>query len=241
MNILVTNDDGIYAPGIAMLAEAAAGLGEVTVIAPDKECSAMSHRITLTRSMRLERCRDFPVAGVKAFSLDGTPADCVRAAFLGLLKKEELPDIVFSGVNKGANCGFDVLYSATVGSAMEAVLYDIPAVCFSQRTGGNDEVLKKYLLPVARELIDKKPEGHQILNVNFPSCSLEEFKGILYDRKPAGKAFFDDCYLLKKLEEDKWEVELATEPVLDAEEGSDIRAVLDGYISIGVLNNFAML
>ena len=236
MRILVTNDDGICAHGIIRLAKAAKKLGEVTVIAPEHECSAMSHHITLRRNMIMKR-HDFPVEGVKAFCLDGTPADCIRASFLGLLKEEEKPDIVFAGINNGANCGFDILYSATVGAAMEAVLYHIPAICFSQQSDGPEEVLEQYIDRIAAELIKKRLPANQVYNVNFPACTLQEFKGILYDRTPAQKAFFDDNYKPVKREDGSFEVVLEAGPVYYAMKGSDIKAVLDGYISIGILEN----
>ena len=236
MKILVTNDDGIRANGLIRLVQAARKLGDVMVIAPARECSAMSHHITLRRNMRLEKV-EFPVEGVRAFSLDGTPADCIRSAFLGILKEEEKPDIVFAGVNHGANCGFDILYSATVGAAMEAVLYNIPAICFSQKTGGSQEVLENFIDEIAEELAGKRLPGNQIWNVNFPSCPLAEYKGILYDRVPAQKAFFDDTYVPERRDDGSWEIVLKAVDVLEAEDGSDIRAVLDGYISIGILKN----
>ena len=131
MKILVTNDDGIGACGIRILAETARDFGETIVIAPSVQKSANSHCITLNKPMKIEKI-DMGIDGVQAYSLDGSPADCVRASYLGLFDRMEEPDIVFSGVNDGANCGFDILYSATVGAAMEAVLYDKKAICFSQ-------------------------------------------------------------------------------------------------------------
>ena len=127
MRILVTNDDGICAHGIVRLAEAAKKLGEVTVIAPEHECSAMSHHITLRRNMIMKR-HDFPVEGVKAFSCTGSPADCVRVGCLYLLPRK--PDVVLSGVNHGWNVATDIQYSATAGAAMEAAFQEIPAIAF---------------------------------------------------------------------------------------------------------------
>ena len=165
MKILVTNDDGIRAPGIAFLAEAAARLGSVLVIAPKEQQSAMSHRITLDRSMRLERCSTFSLKGVEAYSLDGTPADCVRAAFLGAF--DEKPDLVLSGINEGANCGFDIQYSATVGAAMEALLYGVPALCFSQERGPVGEVCREYLFRILEDLAGRRLPRNQIWNVTL--------------------------------------------------------------------------
>ena len=117
MRILVVNDDGIQAPGIRKLAELARQFGEVTVAAPKHQCSGMSHRITVDAGLEIARV-DFPVEGVEAYSIDGTPADCVKVAISNIMK--EKPDIVFSGINRGYNIGYDILYSGTVGAAMEA-------------------------------------------------------------------------------------------------------------------------
>ena len=235
MKILVTNDDGIRAPGIAFLAEAAARLGSVLVIAPKEQQSAMSHRITLDRSMRLERCSTFSLKGVESYSLDGTPADCVRAAFLGAF--DEKPDLVFSGINEGANCGFDIQYSATVGAAMEALLYGVPALCFSQERGPVGEVCREYLFRILEDLAGRRLPRNQIWNVNFPCCPLRECRGILYDRKPCQTAFFDDRYVRKEQADGSWEIGIDSDYVMEAEEGTDIRAILDGYISVGIVTN----
>ena len=128
MNLLITNDDGISAQGIAVLARAAAAFGKVTLVAPARQCSAMSHRITLGRPLRLEAV-DFPVENVSAYSLDGTPADCVKAALDAILP--EKPDVVLSGINHGYNVGYDVVYSGTVGAAMEASLCGVPGLAVS--------------------------------------------------------------------------------------------------------------
>ena len=105
MRILVVNDDGIEAAGIVRLAAMAKELGEVWVVAPDAQCSAMSQRITVRGELQLQKRDDFPVDGVEAYSLSGTPADCVKVA-VEYLMKEVLPDIVFSGINKGYNVGY---------------------------------------------------------------------------------------------------------------------------------------
>ncbi|WP_026508880.1 5'/3'-nucleotidase SurE [Butyrivibrio sp. MC2013] len=256
MRIFVTNDDGIEAKGIILLAKTAMEFGEVTVVAPREQCSAMSHHITLRDKMHIEKV-DFPVEGVKAYAMDATPADCVRASFLGLMDKDELPDIVFSGINRGANCGFDILYSATVGAAMEAVLYNIPAICFSQNFFPDDpdyheEVMEAHIRDIMAELITKKLPDGTIFNVNFPSCSIEDYKGVKYDRVPARTAFWDDNYDIGHKIACAWsssdamvpygkkELRLTPIPVTKAAEGTDIRAILDGYISVGTLKNFVL-
>ena len=128
MKILVVNDDSIHAPGIVLLAKAAMELGEVTVVAPANQCSAMSQRITIRGDMRVDKVQDFPVPVKAAYKVDGTPADCLKIAMQYLL--EEKPDYVFSGINDGYNAGFDIAYSGTLGAAFEAVTFP-ETVCLS--------------------------------------------------------------------------------------------------------------
>jgi 5'-nucleotidase len=128
MNILLTNDDGYEAPGLRAALQALQDIGRVHVVAPRTECSACSHRITLRKNIRVEKKTLDSVGEV--FSVDGTPADCVRLAVAGLIGVA--PDLVVSGVNAGANSGIDVFYSGTVAGAREAALLGIPAMAFSQ-------------------------------------------------------------------------------------------------------------
>ena len=240
MRILVTNDDGIRSPYLAMLAEAAKALGEVTVIAPMEQCSAMSHRITLYRPMEFQLQEDFPVEGVRAYRIDGMPADCVRISYHGLFEKGKEPELVLSGINDGANCGYDIQYSATVGAAMEAVLYHVPAICFSQRRGGCDQILREHLSSILMELAQNMPGRGEAWNVNFPNCFPEQFRGILYDRRPAQTPFFDDVYYRQERGDGGHDILLRAEEITGAEEGSDIQALIDGYISVGVIRNQVM-
>ncbi|MCQ2558572.1 MAG: 5'/3'-nucleotidase SurE [Oscillospiraceae bacterium] len=233
MNILVVNDDGIFAPGIEKLARAAAKFGNVTVVAPAKQCSAMSMRITLFADMELKEY-DFPVEGVKAYSLDGTPADCVKAALYHLLP--EKPDFVFSGINAGYNTGRDVLYSGTVNAALEAVLDGVPAVAFSNENSfGSQEVCDHYLEDIMREVMALPAEPYTIWNVNFPCCALSEVKGIRRGVTLADVQLFTGQFLKKTDESGKeYLCQVGTVLGLDkAPEGTDVHAVLSGYIAIG--------
>ena len=261
MKILITNDDGIEAGGIIKLAENAKKFGEVTVIAPATQSSAMSHHITLGVDLEYKGF-GFPVEGVEAYALAGTPADCIRAAFLGLLPKDRLPDVVFSGINNGSNCGYDIQYSATVGAAMEALLYEVPAICFSQACWEatldhkhefdqetdfakmdkviNTAVCDAHIESITRELLGKKLPRGQAWNVNFPNCVPDLYNGVLYDRVPAQTAFWDDCYTLMTREDGSRYVGMKAHKIRKAEEGSDIRAIQDGYISVGILKNMVM-
>src|SRR6185436_16895142 len=130
VKILVSNDDGYFAPGITLLAEALRQLGEVTVVAPERDRSGASNSLTLDRPLTVRK------AANGFFYVNGTPTDCVHLAVTGLL--EELPDVVISGVNHGANMGDDTIYSGTVAAATEGFLLGIPAVAVSLVADGND-------------------------------------------------------------------------------------------------------
>ena len=232
MNILVTNDDGIGAEGIQVLAQAAAAFGKVTVVAPLSQCSAMSHRITLGRALEVEEC-PFPVEGVTAFSVDGTPADCVKAA-LDVLMKEK-PDVVLSGINNGYNIGFDILYSGTVGAAMEALMNGIPAIALSRNDVGTFETTQAYIGTILERLLQEAPSRREIWNVNFPG---ERAKGILWDRSVATCGGYYSGSLRAGFKGGK--TVLQYPPMLDVDNSiprgagdSDLNAVIRGYISVG--------
>lgn len=233
MNILITNDDGIDARGISILARAAADFGNVTVVAPAEQCSAMSHRITLSRRMRIEK-RELGIPGVTAYALDGTPADCVKAALDAILP--ERPDVVLSGINHGYNVGFDVAYSGTVGAAMEAVMSGIPAIALSQNDVGSFDIAKQYLPQILQELLPAAPSEKEIWNVNFPT---EHCNGILRNRTVSLGGYYNGTMYVA---EENGEMHVQYPPLLPtdfsthpAAEGSDLRAVVNGYISIGAV------
>lgn len=234
MRILVVNDDGIDAEGIVRLAGAAKALGEVWVVAPEKQCSAMSQRVTVRGALTAKPVV-FPVDGVTAYSVSGTPADCVKVALTALLPWR--PDIVFSGINEGYNAGYDILYSGTIGAATEALSNGIAAVAFSTEANGVFDVVDAWLPSIAAALLEKRLPADAMWNVNFPGCSLEEYKGILWDRIPANHALFADRY--DKKENADGSLTLAVNGILrkEADAGTDIRAVLDRYISIGTVYN----
>ena len=237
MRILITNDDGIGAPGIRRLAEMAASLGEVWVVAPENQCSAMSHRITIRGQMTARRV-DFPVPAASAWSLAGTPADCVKVALMYLMR-DHRPDMVFSGVNHGYNAGYDIAYSGTVGAAMEAMMQGVPAMAWSTEAVDCHEVEDRYMREIAAELLAKKaPEGG-IWNVNFPACSLEECQRILRDVKVSQDDFYIDTYHEKVLEDGISEYHLSYDRNWNASEGTDLFAIAGNYISIGPVNNIS--
>ena len=230
--ILITNDDGITASGIVRLAGAARAFGEVTVIAPETECSALSHSISIRRPISLSPC-DFPVPGVTAWACSGTPSDCIRIGLAWLLP--EPPDLVLSGINNGWNIATDIQYSATVGAALEAAHQGIPAIALSEPFNGDRSVTDHFLPGILADLLDQRPGRDTILNVNFPSAPCS---GILTGRTmSAGSMFQTRFRLLEKSPDGTLRLTGDGFPDRNCEEGSDFRAILDGFISIGTVRN----
>ncbi len=233
--ILITNDDGIASERLIMLAEAASKLGEVWVVAPESQRSAVSHAITLHGSFDVFPA-EFPVKGVKAFSCTGTPSDCVRIGALTILPRK--PDVVLSGINKGYNTATDIQYSGTVGAAFEGAFQGCLSIALSEQDEDCHEVVEAYLDDILEELMGEPLLPGQIWNVNFPACPLAECGGVLYERTVSAGMFYRDRY--KVVEElpgggIRYEVNgLYNE---DAEEGTDFRAVVDKFVSVGVVNN----
>lgn len=170
-----------------------------------------------------------------AYSIGGTPADCVKVALTYLM--EEKPDIVFSGINNGFNTGFDICYSGTVGAAMEALLNGVPAIAFSSEHDRDYSVVEQYLPAIAKELLGQPQSLSEIWNVNFPCCAVEELRGILRDRKAAPISLYTNYYVPRSEAEGKTALyPMARVATLEqAPAGSDIHAVLQNYISIGKL------
>ena len=234
--ILITNDDGINADGIIRLAQAATEFGEVWVIAPDSQRSAMSHSITLRHSVDAWKV-DFPVPGVHAYACSGTPGDCVRIGSLNIVP--EKPDHVFSGINYGFNAASDIQYSATAGAAFEAAFQGIHTIAFSEDACEIHEVTERYLKAIIAELLNKPLGVNQIWNVNFPGCQLAECNGILRDRKVSTDAFYVDRYIETTVSEDKVSYMVEGIRNYSALEGTDLKAIFDNYISIGIATNIS--
>ena len=233
--ILITNDDGIEADGIIRLAEIAKDYGEVWVIAPAHQRSAASHCITLRDSIEMKK-HDFPVEGVKAFACSGTPADCVRVGSLSLMPYK--PDVVLSGINYGYNVASDIQYSATCGAAFEASFQGFRAIALSEDGNKNHGITDAYIRELLDEYIDVKLERNQILNINFPRGNKEDCKGILRDRITSEDSFYHDGYKLIEEKEDGTLCYMVNGIYNeDAEPDTDFRAVVDKYISVGVVNN----
>lgn len=235
LSILITNDDGILSEGLVRLARAAVKLGEVWAVAPDGQRSAASHAITLHGTVDIFPT-EFPVPGVHAYSCSGTPADCVRTGSLSIMPHK--PDIVISGINNGYNTATDIQYSGTCGAAFEGAFQGILSVALSEDNKPCHEVLERYLPEILQEVITEKPSPDDIINVNFPCCPLSEFRGILRDRKVSCSMFYRDTYrLVKELPGGGVRLEVNGEHNKTAEEGSDMKAVVDNYISIGRVKN----
>ena len=235
LRILITNDDGISDDGIIRLASIAKEFGEVWVAAPDGQRSSASHSISLHTPIDVYP-HSFPVEGVHAFACSGTPADCVRLGCLNIVPAK--PDAVFSGINRGYNVATDIQYSATAGAAFEGAFQGVLSAAFSEEDGGLHEAADEYLPRIIREILGKKLDYGQIFNVNIPGCPLSEIKGIKYGLPVSRGMFFRDRYkVLEELPDGGVRYMVDGQYNEDAEEGTDFRAVVDKYISVGIANN----
>ncbi len=233
--ILITNDDGIDSEGIVRLAFAAEDFGEVWVIAPIRQRSAASHSITIREPVDVYP-HDFPVKGVRAYSCSGMPADCVRVGSLGVMPYK--PDVVLSGINDGFNMGTDLQYSATVGAAFEGAFQGFLSIALSEKFGAPREVTDAYLKEVLKECLEMKVLGNQVINVNFPGCSISDFRGIRRNCRTSGCSVFKDHYnVIEKLEDGGIRYMVEGEHNEECEEDTDFRALMENHISIGIINN----
>ena len=232
MHILVTNDDGVQAPGLLALAQEMRNLGEVTVLAPDHNWSASGHVKTMERPLRVNV--EKLVDGTPALSSDGAPSDCVALAFLGVVKKKI--DLVVSGINPNANIGHDVTYSGTVTAAMEAVIAGVPGIAVSLDSkpghGELDYALAARMAArvVSRALAEGLPEG-VLLNVNIPCLPEAELKGILITRQ--GLRVYRDALDARVDPRGRPYYWIGGEfPTGVDEAGTDFGALTAGYISV---------
>lgn len=243
MRFLITNDDGILAHGIECLVKAAEPLGEVTVVAPDREQSAMSHSLTLHHPLRPVKRAE------RRFQVDGTPTDCVMLAIEALMP--ERPDFVLSGINHGHNMGEDVLYSGTVAAAMEGLALGVPSIAFSF-AGGDLRADLTYLsqqievlTPLLRHFttLPNFPRD-TLFNVNLPPLAASEVKGVRLTR--LGRRVYSDSLSPMK---DPWGREIfwigGGSISWSGREDADFRAIQEGYISVTPLHldltNYDML
>jgi 5'-nucleotidase len=233
MHILVTNDDGVTAPGLAVMAQALLDVGRVSVIAPDRNWSASGHVKTMHKPLRATPAH--VIDGVTAFSTNGAPSDCVALALLGLL---DVPvELVVSGINPNANVGHDVTYSGTVTSAMEAAISGVPGIAVSvngAETHGY-AAAAEIATRIVRAVIEHGLPPHTLLNVNVPARPAAEMQGVRITRMgmrayqdhlvtrtdPAGRPYY-------------WiGGARADEPL---EPGTDITALAEGYVSVTPLS-----
>ncbi len=170
--ILVTNDDGFFSKGIQTLADALKELGEVYIVAPDRDRSAVSHALTMHRPLRVDLIKE------NCYSVNGTPTDCVVLGVKKLLPRT--PDIVVSGINKGANLGEDVTYSGTVSAAIEGTILGVPSFAISI-VGDRPfkyETASHFAIRIAKFILEKGLPENTLLNVNVPNRALTEIEGI---------------------------------------------------------------
>lgn len=184
--ILVTNDDGVMAPGIYNLVQAVQGLGKIVVVAPDKPQSGMGHAITIGSPLRLQQVKI--AEGVEAWSCNGTPVDCVKLAVDKILHRK--PDLCVSGINHGANHSINVIYSGTMSAAIEASIENIPSIGFSlldYSMEADFSAARKYARIIVEQMLKGKADKHLCLNVNFPAVSDTLIKGIKVCRQAYAK------------------------------------------------------
>ncbi|MCB9263017.1 MAG: 5'/3'-nucleotidase SurE [Flavobacteriales bacterium] len=185
--ILISNDDGITAPGIRALVECMKQLGDVVVVAPDSPQSGMGHAITINKPLRLDRS-DFFGDDVIAYQCSGTPADCVKLALDKVLDRK--PDLLVSGINHGSNSSINVIYSGTMSAAVEGAIDDLNAIGFSlldYSLEANFDIAKTVVLKVARKVLANGMPKGCLLNVNIPKLPSEELKGIKVCRQANAK------------------------------------------------------
>jgi 5'-nucleotidase len=234
LKILISNDDGIHAEGIRVLAEwlARKQSNEVYVVAPERERSATGHSLTLHKPLRVEKVT--PPGNVKgAWLTTGTPSDCVKLAVMEIL--EEKPDIVISGINRGSNLGSELLYSGTVAAAMEGSFLNIPSIAVSQMV--DDKMINHYdtAAELVQRLLDVFPRAHlsnrSLLNINVPNLPFSELRGAAITE--LGVRLYDD-HFEKRTDPRGRSYYWLTGHALESEEAenSDVWAVINHMASI---------
>ena len=229
--ILITNDDGISAPGIKNLVEAVKGLGRVIVVAPDKPQSGMGHAITIGFPLRMHASHIYE--GVEAWSTSGTPVDCVKLAVDKILHRK--PDICLSGINHGANHSINVIYSGTMSAAIEASIENIPSIGFSLldfSVEANFTAAKKYARQIVEQVLQMKNiDKHFCLNVNIPNVNEELIKGIKVCKQAYAK--YEEDFDERKDPGGKKYYWLTGEFVnFDKSRDTDVWALKNNYVSV---------
>jgi 5'-nucleotidase len=223
--ILVTNDDGVHSPGITALFRAMKSLGDAYIIAPDRERSAAGHSLTLHRPLKVEKIRE------RVFSINGTPTDCVTLGINKLLTTR--PDLVVSGINRGANLGDDITYSGTVSAAVEGTIFGIPSIAFSLPEGKlyHFDTASLFAAKLAGYVLEHSLPYDTLLNVNVPNVGKEMIQGVKFTRQ--GKRVYDNS-----IQEtyDPWGLKHywigGGQPYWERGEDMDIDAVSTNFISV---------
>jgi 5'-nucleotidase len=228
--ILITNDDGVTAPGIMNLVEAVKDLGKVVVVAPDKPQSGMGHAITIGQPLRLHKANVF--GDIEAYSCTGTPVDCVKLAVDKILHRK--PDLCLSGINHGANHSINVIYSGTMSAAVEAAIESIPSAGFSlldYSIEADFTGARKYVRMVVEKMLATKMEKHTVLNVNIPALPAEALKGYKLCRQAYAK--YEEDFMERQDPHGRKYYWLTGEFVnFDNGKDTDVWALANGYVSI---------
>lgn len=229
MNILLTNDDGIFAPGLSAIYKELVKIGEVEVVAPAASKSGASHSITFNRPVV---CSKVEVNGLfTGYSIEGSPADCVKLAAMQLCAKPI--DLLVAGINNGANAGINIYYSGTVAAAMEGVLLGIPSVATSAAAEEkmDYDTAAKYCTHILKTLMPVKPGA--LVNINIPLLSAGKPRGIKV--VPQSNKAFDEYYEPKVDEKGQTVYQLAGGPEPFDDPSTDMMALMEGYISVTAL------
>ena len=233
MHILLTNDDGIDAPGLLALAQSFRALGEVTVLAPDRNWSASGHVKTMHRPLRVRETKLSD--GTPALTTDGAPSDCVAIAILGIV--EQPIDLVISGINPNANVGHDVTYSGTVAAVMEAAISGLPGFAFSIDTPWNHKGISDYstaaelAVSIAEQVLSKPRPEKFFLNVNIPYGNREAIRGIAITRQ--GQRISRDALVERQDPRGRKYYWIGGDaPAGVPDPGTDFWALANGYVSV---------
>lgn len=228
--ILVTNDDGITAPGLRALAEAMSEIGEVYVVAPDSPQSGMGHAITLNRPLRLDQVNVFK--GIESWQSSGTPVDCVKLAVNQVLHRK--PDLCVSGINHGSNSSINIIYSGTMSAAMEGAFEGIPSIGFSLSNYSLEADFKPamhYAKLISKNILKNGLPERTLLNVNIPDLPLKKIKGIKICRQAFAK--WDEKFD-ERTDPNKRKYYWLTGKFqnLDKGEDTDEKALENGFVSV---------
>ncbi len=230
MIILATNDDGIHSKGMIVLAKALREVGDVFVVAPDREKSAVAHSLTLHRPLRVERIKK------NFYAVDGTPADCVHLGVNAILP--ERPCLIVSGINKGGNLGDDITYSGTVSAAFEGTLLGIPSFAISlvSRSHFKFDAAARFAARVARRIVEKGLLKDTLLNINVPNLDEEKIK--TYKITQQGRWIHNESEVIEKVDPrgKKYYWIGGGQLIFDKSRGTDFEAVSHGCISITPLH-----